>query len=124
MVKIWEFRTKNFRVELACEEERDPELSWADEETLDNLSNGVWYNLTYRVAVFGPNGEMIGDSYLGNSIYANPSDFRDHIGINVKSRADGRNYGSYFVGMVGEAIQEARKAMIQARPYIRQSAIA
>jgi hypothetical protein len=114
---IWQFRTKHFRVVLDCDWERGPDLSWADQETLDNLESGLWGNYCFRVAVYGPQGELLGDSYLGNSIYADPADFRDHVG------AQG-NYGSYFVDMVSEAIAEARKAMLRDRPYIRQSAIA
>ena len=111
MQTIWQFRTKNFRVALEADYEQDPDLSWADEETLEKLRDGEWTNYVFRVAVYGPRGEELGTDYLGNSIYADATEFRDHIGLAEKSRADGRNYGSYFLDMVRGAIAEARAAL-------------
>jgi hypothetical protein len=53
-------------------------------------------------------------------MHAEPRDFfREHIGLVAKSRADGRNYGCYFPGMVREAIAQARKA-IATMPKVRE----
>jgi hypothetical protein len=123
MERIWTFKTANFTVELAWEDEPDPDLSWADEETLEKLDDGIWVNACFRVLVTGPNGEELGSSYLGNSIYENVEDFRtEHLGLAAMSRAEGVNYGSYFPGMVKEAIKEARGVWnATPRPMLRQS---
>ena len=104
---VWKFRTAQFTVTLDCTEETDPDLSWDETgETAEKIANGEWYNLTFRVCVKW-NGAEMGVAYLGNSIYANPEDFRDHIGMN------GKGYGSYFSDMVREAIEKARRYMSQ-----------
>lgn len=111
-MRIWQFKTRNFRVELSAEIEQDPDLSWDDDgEVSAKLESGEWTNYCFAVRVYGPHGEELGADYLGNSIYADAAEFRDHIGLAAKSRADGRNYGSYFVDMVRTAIAEAREAM-------------
>jgi hypothetical protein len=46
---------------------------------------------------------MVASEYLGNSVYANPADFRDHVGI----KATHPGCGSYFADMVREVIQHA-----------------
>lgn len=101
MQTLWTFRTRNFSIRLSCEAESCPDLSWADQETLDNLESGTWGNYTFAVHVFGPHGEELGADYLGNSIYADPADFRDHIGARGA-------WGSYFIDMVRNAIEQAR----------------
>lgn len=102
---LWTFRTANFKVELSCTDEPDPDLSWADEETLEKLESGEFVNVMFRVRVLGPNGEELGSDYLGNSVYSDVSEFRrEHVG------AQGR-YGSYFRDMVSEAIREARREL-------------
>lgn len=110
MERIWSFKTKQFMVELACEDERDPDLSWADDETLDKLERGVYVNVTFRVRVSWQ-GHVLSDQYLGNSIYEDVRTFRDHIGARGK-------YGCYFTDMVREACGDARKALCNA-PKLR-----
>lgn len=74
---IWTRTTPNFRVTLECDYERDEDLSWADEEVLENLRSGKWTNFTFAVKVYDRNtGAELGADYLGNSIYEDPSDFR------------------------------------------------
>lgn len=106
MDTIWTFKTRNFRVTLACEPERDIDLSWDDDgEAAAKIASGEWDCVTFRVAVYGPNGEELGTDYLGNSIYADVREFRrEHIGARGA-------HGSYFRDMIGEAIKEARDAM-------------
>lgn len=111
-MRIWQFKTRNFRVELSAEIEQYPDLSWDDDgEVSAKLESGEWTNYYFAVRVYGPHGEELAADYLGNSIHADASEFRDHLGLAAKSRADGRNYGSYFVDMVRTAIAEAREAM-------------
>ena len=109
---IWSFKTENFRVTLSAMPEENPDLSWDDTgEAREKIEDGTWQCVCFRVRVLH-RGEELGSSYLGESIYADLSDFRtEHIGLAIKSRADGRNYGAYFPGMVKEAIAEARNAL-------------
>lgn len=102
MERIWSFKTAQFEVDLAWEYERDPDLSWADDETLDKLDRGIYVNATFRVRVLW-NGKLMSDQYLGNSVYEDVHEFRSHHVVG--------NAGSYFTDMVHEAIADARKAL-------------
>ena len=117
MERIWSFDTARFSVVLECEDERDPDTSWADDETLANLESGCWVNACFAVRVF-MDGVEVASSYLGNSIYAEVADFRrEHITYAVDVRAArerGVSMGSYFPEMVREAIAEARKTLCNA----------
>jgi len=114
MERIWEFKTAKFVVTCEVEPEMDSDLSWADAETLDNIARGVYGNYcfaakVYRVCDAGFEHEIAAD-YLGNSVYADPTEFvREHIGLAAQRRADGIHYGCYFLDMVREAISAARK---------------
>jgi hypothetical protein len=119
---IWEFKTKNFIVRMSCEyDEEATDLSWDETgEVAEKLESGEWSVYTFHAEVIErATGATIGEDYLGDSIYANPEDFRDHIGLAIKSRASGRNYGSYFTDMIREAISEARKTYETQRPHLR-----
>ena len=106
---IWRFETPNFTVTVTAETEHDLDLSWDDSgETADKLDSGELCAFCAKASVRF-RGAEIGADYLGNCIYAAPEEFRDHLGLAAKSREDGRNYGSYFPGMVREAIREARE---------------
>lgn len=109
MESIWSFKTRNFTIDLACEEERDSDLSWADADTLEKLNDGTYVNVTFRVRVMY-RGAVLSDQYLGNSIYEDVRLFRDHVGAKGK-------YGSYFTDMVHEACAEARKALCSAPKF-------
>lgn len=118
MQTIWQFNTKRFSIDLAWDYENDVDISWDDTgETAEKLQSGEWTCALFRVRV-RCDGRTVGEDYLGNSIYANVSEFRDHIGLAAKARADGHNYGSYFTDMVHSAIGEARKALCNA-PKVR-----
>lgn len=122
---LWGFNTRNFRVTLECEPERDPDLSWADADTLSKLESGKWGNYSFRVAVYDAHGVVIGETWLGNSIYADPAEFRDHRACGRANRqyaAEGKpgRCGSYFVDMVHEAIGEARRTWNEPRAKLRE----
>ena len=110
--KIWSFKTAQFEVFCAAEPEYDPDLSWADEETLRKLDNGEYVNICWHVGVIH-NGHEIGSDYLGNSVYANPLDFtKEHLGCKHKG------YGAYFSDMVRSAIADARKTLLTKTPVV------
>lgn len=108
MKKMWSFKTAHFRVEWLVERDAlntdymDPDLA---NECRTKVRSGEWkcFTSTIRVVHLATKN-VLSESYLGNSIYADPSEFRDHFGMN------GKGYGSYFSDMVREAIADARKA--------------
>lgn len=101
MERMWKFETKRFSVEWHIEPECDPDFSFDETgETAEKIASGEWQCFTSKVAVYVDGVEIAAD-YLGNSIYADPKDFRDHIGARGA-------YGSYFRDMVREAIATAR----------------
>lgn len=115
---IWEFKTRNFTVRMTAEEEFDLDLSWDETgEIADKINRGDLDVFCAKCAVYYRGAEIAAD-YLGQCIYESPDDFRDHIGLAVRSRADGRNYGSYFSDMVRESIAQARKTLCS-MPRIR-----
>ena len=91
-------------------------LSFDDSgEVREKLESGEWEAFDTKVTVY-LNGAEIGSDWLCESIYADPADFfREHVGLAIKSRADGRNYGAYVPGMVKVAISEARRWLASAR---------
>lgn len=108
MKTLWQFRTARFCVTWDISPSSYPDLSWDDTgEVREKLTSGEWVAFDSQMTVTF-DGVEIGTDYLGESIYANPADFRDHFGIRVKSREHGCTYGSYFSDMVREAIREAR----------------
>ncbi|MDV2964543.1 hypothetical protein RZ532_01025 [Nitratireductor aquimarinus] len=105
---IWEFSTKRFRIVMTAEEEYGLDLSWDDSgEIREKIEDGLLDVFCAKCAVY-LDGREISADYLGGCIYETADDFRDHMGLAAKRRADGRNYGSYFSDMVRTAIQEAR----------------
>lgn len=120
---IWRFRTRNFTVEVDCDYETEClDLSWDETgEIREAIESGEMAAYVMRARVLDKHGNEIGRDYLGQSIYADPREFRDHVGLVIKSREDGRNYGSYFVDMVREAIREGRQTYAD-RPRLREVA--
>lgn len=110
--EMFRFKTANFVVRATITEDDDADISFDETaETRDKLASGEWVVFVTHVTV-AFRGAVIGEDYLGGSIYAHPREFfTEHYGLAAKSRADGCNYGSYFPGMVREAISEARKAL-------------
>lgn len=114
---IWAFETAQFRVEYSATPSDSLDLSWDDDGSVTaDLADDRLTAFTARVRVIHiPTDAVLGEDYLGECIYANPSDFIDHRGC----RADpAKNYGSYFSDMVREAIAEARAAVAK-MPQLR-----
>ena len=119
---IWQFKTKHFIVRMSYEYQYERvDLSWDDTgEVREKLESGEWAVYVFHAEVIERvTGNTIGEDYLSESIHADPMDFRDHVGLAAKSRADGRNYGSYFTDMIREAIREARETYAKERPRLR-----
>ena len=102
---IWRFDTKNFRIEMTAEEEQDVDLSWDDTgEVSAKIESGEYSVFCAKCAVY-LRGVEVATDYLGNCIYSNANEFRDHLGRNAKG------YGSYFSDMVRNAISQAREQL-------------
>lgn len=110
-MQIWKFETANFSVVMSAEDEPDLDISWDDDGSVKaGLESGEFVSFCAKCTVYFRGSEIASD-YLGNCIYRTPEEFRDHIGLAAKSRADGCVYGSYFADMVKNAISEARKTL-------------
>ncbi len=118
-----EFTAGRFTVIASIEPDYDCDTSFDETgETQEKINSGEWECFSTKVAVL-LDGHEIAAEYLGGSIYADPADFFTvHVGLAIKSREDGRNYGSYFPGMIRTAISEAREYVrdVQPAPYIRE----
>jgi len=101
---MWQFSTKNFTVQWHIEPDSDCDTSFDETgEAQDKIDSGEWECFSSRIRVIhNETRTTLGEDWLGGSIYANPSEFRDHIGAQGK-------YGSYFNDMVHSAISEARR---------------
>lgn len=103
---IWQFKTKHFIVRMSCDYDQDTvDLSWDDTgEVCEKLKSGEWAVYVFHAEVIErATGNTIDvETRLAGSIYADPEDFRDHVGSQGK-------HGSYFTDMIREAIREARK---------------
>lgn len=104
---LWTFETKNFQVRWRISDDvldvthMEPELA---AQCRRNVASGKWQCFESIVEVKHlATGLILGEAYLGNSIYADPRKFRDHFNMTKKG------HGSYFRDMVTEAIAEARK---------------
>ena len=103
---MWEFRTKKFLVSWKIEKTKPDLRDMEPEYALEckrRVASGEWTCFDSRVLViYLPTMEELGTGYLGQSIYANPSEFRDHFGC------AGKGHGSYFLDMVRESVRLAR----------------
>ncbi len=107
---LWKFRTANFTIEVDAFADPDVDLSFDDTgEVRQKLRTGELTAFRTEARVTRWDGLVIGEANLGGSIYENPREFRDHVGLAIKSRREGRLYGSYFKQMVSDAVDEARK---------------
>lgn len=106
MRKMYEFKTAQFSITWAIEPDSDCDLSFDDTgETREKIESGEWECFTSRMQCrHRQTGAVLATDYLGGSIYANPADFRDHIGARGK-------YGSYFRDMVRNVCAEAREQL-------------
>lgn len=118
---MWQFKTKNFTVQWRIQKE-PLDISMMDHalaaECREKVASGEWQSFSSEIRVIHTKTKMeLGCAYLGGSIYEDPSDFRDHVGINE------RGYGSYFSQMVREAIAEARIRMTEIQQRARQNIV-
>ncbi len=110
---LWSFETKNLRIDWGVSPDDDVDLSFDETgETAEKIASGEWRAFNSRVRVtHRQTGAVLGADYLGGSIYANPRDFRDHIGLRTRTS----NCGSYFLDMVHSACREAREQLMALR---------
>jgi hypothetical protein len=100
---MWSFETDNFRVSWEIFEPYDLDLSWDETgEIREGIDSGLYQAFDSQVTVY-LHGAEIGADHLGESIYENPEDFRDHFGMNKIG------HGSYFSDMVKTSIGYARE---------------
>lgn len=106
MKTMWKFKTKHFTVQWRIEKDTlytDGMDRDTAKECRDMVRSGKWKCFASEISVVHTaSGAVLGEAFLGGSIYENPEEFRDHFGMNQKG------YGSYFSQMVREAIEEAR----------------
>lgn len=115
----WRFATRNFVIAWITEpDDLDTNYMEKDlaEECRQKVRSGEWkcFSSTVRITC-RHTGKILGEATLGNSIYANPDEFRDHLGIRQQPGA-----GSYFSDMVREAINEARRVLPQRKIDLRK----
>jgi len=105
--KMWQFKTRNFTVmwlispDVFRSDGIEPERAaeWRKDIRAGKLK---CFDSEIRV-VCNATGIVLGEEYLGNSLYENPAEFRDHFGMTKGG------FGSYFAQMVKEAIAQARE---------------
>lgn len=112
--RLWSFNTKRFTVELSCEPEQYPDVSWMDADDLAQLDSGELVNVTFRVRVL-LDGREVGADYLSNSVYADVREFaQEHRTGTAEQRNTLANKArrvcicAYFPDMVREAVERAR----------------
>ncbi|MDD2742038.1 MAG: hypothetical protein PHV02_07185 [Rhodocyclaceae bacterium] len=120
--KMWKFKTKNFTVVWEISPDSfDSTYMEKDlaRECRQKIRSGEWkcFNSEIRV-IENVTKKVIGQAFLGQSIYADPSEFRDHFGMNAKG------HGSYFSDMVREAIAEARQCFAKFQAATKEGLIA
>ena len=103
---MYTFETAKFRLTWQIRDDDDVDFSFDDTgEVRAKVDSGEWRAFESRIAVYHKqSGWLFGEATLGGSIYENPRNLRDHIGCQGK-------YGSYFRGMVSEAVAEARRTL-------------
>ena len=112
---MWSFRTRHFTVNWFIQDDV-LDTSFMEKSLAArcrrNVDSGKWQCFMSEIqVVHNGTGICLGEANLGNSIYKNPAEFRDHFGMNAKG------HGSYFSDMVREAIAEARERF----PMLRDS---
>lgn len=108
VTRMWKFETKNFLITWDIEPDEDVDASFDETgETQRKLDSGEWEAFeSIMTCTYKPTGAVLAEEALCGSIYADPSEFRDHIGAQGK-------WGSYFKDMVLTVCHESRAAMIK-----------
>ena len=121
------FQTAHFLVCVDALFEHDPDFSFeGGDEAREKVESGEWTIFCARVQVLHYTLGVLGEEFLGNCIYADIAEFEDHrecAAETRKLRAEGSEAvcGSYFAGMIAEAIKEARSTLRKAKDiYIRK----
>lgn len=79
--EIWKFKTDRFTVRMTAEVEHDLDLSFDDSgEVRAKIDNGEYQVFCAKCSV-ELDGVEIASDYLGQCIYSDVDQFRDHIGI-------------------------------------------
>jgi len=103
-MKIYQFKTENFRIVVDTEPEHCPDFSFDEtEETRRKVESGELECFVARATLYC-NDMKIARDYLGQCIYANPKDFRNE---------------PYFSDMVRNVISEGRD-YLKSLPKLRK----
>ena len=103
---IYTFNTRNFEVRVDAMQENFPDLSFDETgETAEMIERGDWICFAVK-ATLSFRGMDIAEDYLGDCIYENTRDFRDHFGIKKH-----KGVGSYFSSMIRNIISEGRNTL-------------
>jgi hypothetical protein len=103
-MKIYQFKTENFRIVVDTEPEHYPDFSFDEtEETRRKVESGEWECFVARATLYC-NDMKIARDYLGQCIYSNPKDFRNE---------------PYFSDMVRNVISEGRY-FLESLPKLRK----
>jgi len=105
--KMWQFKTRNFTVRwLISPDVLNTDGLTASEaaEWKKNVRSRKWKCFQSDIEVVcNATGILLGHASIGNSVRANPAEFRDHFGVTALG------CGSYFKQMVAAAVAEARE---------------
>lgn len=122
-MRIRQFRTRHFVVNVEAYEDNDLDLSFDKDGSIRaKLDNGELVAFYVEVHVYY-NGDKVGSDYLGGCVYESIEAFQDHRECGRQNRqcvvqGISTKRGSYFRDMIHEAIAQARKTLSD-RPYIR-----
>lgn len=111
------FTTPNFRVIVDALPEDMPVDVDDDGETARAVDAGEFEHFVARVRVIHrPTGAELASDYLGGCIYRRIEDFEDHREVGrynreLAAKGERARCGSYFAGMVRQAIADARDAL-------------
>lgn len=114
------FHAERFTVCIEALEDCDFDTDYTDPETaadtLDGIESGRYVLFTARAYVMF-DGLLLAEDFLCGCVYADYSDFMDHVGIRAKSREASEEtgrpvcYDSIFADMVHTVIEEARATL-------------
>lgn len=105
--KMWQFKTRNFTVLWLITPDvfsvRHIAVPLAKQWKKEIRSGKLKCFQSEIRVVCNTTGIILGEAYLGGSLYQNPAEFRDHFGMTAGG------WGSYFADMVKEAVGQARE---------------
>lgn len=105
--KMWQFKTRSFTVQWLIEPDAPNMVGIPAAQAAawkkDIRAGKLKCFLSIIRVTCNATGIALGEAYMGNSMYANPADFRDHFGVTAAG------FGSYFKQMVKQAVADARE---------------